>query len=199
MYITKIAFNTWAVTQYELTNTTGAVLSSTATGAYSTYGRRYCFVHNGYAYFRTNASPYQAYKVSLENLGTFTKLNGDLGANCVPIMAQDGYVYWQFAGDQVAYGRLYISDATSNTVYKSGVTSVYGLTYTSSSYGRGANLSLVRMRNYPMLAFMTSGTNIERPRFVYFSNYLATINNLGTPITKVNTQTMKITYTIQEE
>ena len=199
MYITKIAFNTWAVTQYELTNTTGAVLSSTATGAYSTYGRRYCFVHNGYAYFRTNASPYQAYKVSLENPGTFTKLTGDLSANCVPIMAQDGYVYWQFAGDQVAYGRLHISDASSNTVYKSGVTSLYGLTYTSSSYGRGANLSLVRMRNYPMLAFMTSGTNVERPRFVYFSNYLATINNLGTPITKVNTQTMKITYTIQEE
>jgi hypothetical protein len=117
----------------------------------------------------------------------------------VPVFAQDGYVYWQYAGDSVSGSRLYITDANSNNIYKSGITSIYGLTYSASSYSRGATPSIVRMRNHPMLAFMSAGSNVEQPRFVYFSDYLATINNLGTPITKVNTQTMKITYTIQEE
>ncbi|MCD7958628.1 MAG: hypothetical protein LUF89_03710 [Ruminococcus sp.] len=34
--------------------------------------------------------------------------------------------------------------------------------------------------------------------FVVWSNYLATINNLSDTLTKTNSQTMKITYTITE-
>ena len=34
--------------------------------------------------------------------------------------------------------------------------------------------------------------------FITLNNYLATINNLETPITKTNTNTMKVIYTIQE-
>jgi hypothetical protein len=200
VYITKIAFNTWEVTQYELTNTTGVVLSAKANGSYSSSGRRYCFIHNGWAYFRTDTSPYTVYKVQLGGNGEFVQLEGNTGSNdCCPIMAQDGYVYWLYAGGGTSSNRLYISDAESNTLYKSGVTTLSQYSFSSSGYSRGANPSIVRMRNYPMLAFTSAGTATERVGFVYFADYLATINNLGTPITKVNTQTMKITYTIQEE
>ena len=34
--------------------------------------------------------------------------------------------------------------------------------------------------------------------FITLNNYLATINNLETPIIKTNTNTMKVIYTIQE-
>ena len=201
VYITKIAFNTWTVTQYEVTNTSGVVLSATANGSYSTgIGCRYCFVHNGYAYFRTNTSPYVVYKVQLGGNGDFVQLQGNAGTvEIAPVMAQDGYVYWHYAGGSTGSNRMYISDAESNTLYKSGVSTLSHYSYTSSGYGRGASPSVVRMRNYPMLAFTSAGTTTERTGFVYFADYLATINNLGTPITKVDTQTMKITYTIQEE
>jgi hypothetical protein len=43
---------------------------------------------------------------------------------------------------------------------------------------------------------VSSKSDIER--FVVLSHYLATVNNLATPIVKAPTQTMKITYTIQE-
>lgn len=199
VYITKIAFNTWAVTQYEILNNTGVVLSAKATGSYSSSGRRYCFVHNGYAYFRTDTSPYTVYKVQLGGNGEFVQLQGNSGTNDIaPVLAQDGYVYWHYAGGGTSSNRLYISDAESNTLYKSGVTTLSQYSFSSSGYSRGANPSLVRMRNYPMLAFASAGTATERIGFVYFADYLATINNLGTPIAKVNTQTMKITYTIQE-
>lgn len=203
VYITKIAYNTWAVTQYEITNSTAVVLSATATGGSSSAGRRYCFVHDGYAYFRTHSgsssSPHKAYKVQLGGDGTFIELQGNLGTNdCSPIMAQDGYVYWSYAGGGTSSNRLYISDANSNVVYRSGVSTLAHYSYNSGGYSTGANPSIVRMRNYPMLAFTSVSSFSDRTSFVYFANYLATINNLGTPITKVNTQTMKITYTIQE-
>lgn len=204
-YITKIAFNTWVVTQYELTNTTGVALSATATGSYSSYaGRRYCFIHNGYAYFRTqsgsSSNPYRAYKVQLGGDGTFVELQGNLGTtDCCPISAQNGYVHWHYAGGSTSSNRLYISDEVSNTIYRSGVSTLEHYSYNSGGYGVGANPSMVRMRNYPMLAFASVGTATDRVEYVYFADYLATINNLGAPITKVNTQTMKITYTIQEE
>ena len=199
VYITKIAFNTWAVTQYEITNNTGAVLSATATGGSSSAGRRYCFVHDGYAYFRTYSSPYTVYKVQLGGNGEFVLLQGSLDKiDCSPIMAQDGYVYWSYAGGGTSSNRLYISDANSNIVYKSGVSTLAHYSYNSGGYSTGANPSIVRMRNYPMLAFTSVSSFSDRTNFVYFANYLATINNLGTPIAKVNTQTMKITYTIQE-
>lgn len=38
-----------------------------------------------------------------------------------------------------------------------------------------------------------------RTNFITLNNYLATINNLETPITKTNTNTMKVIYTITEE
>ena len=201
VYITKIEFNTWAVTQYEIINSTGAVLSATANGSYSTgIGCRYCFVHNGYAYLRTNTSPYIVYKVQLGGNGEFVQLQGNSGTvEIAPIMAQDGYVYWHYASGSTSSNRMYISDAESNTLYKSGVSTLEHYSYNSGGYGRGASPSVVRMRNYPMLAFTSAGTTTDRVEYVYFADYLATINNLGTPITKVNTQTMKITYTIQEE
>jgi hypothetical protein len=176
------------------------VLSAKANGSYSSSGRRYCFIHNGWAYFRTDASPYTVYKVQLGGDGEFVQLQGNSGSNDIaPILAQNGYVYWQYAGGGTSSNRLYISDAESNILYKSGVTTLSQYSFSSSGYSRGANLSAVRMRNYPMLAYTSAGTATDRSVFVYFSDYLATINNLGTPITKVNTQTMKITYTIQEE
>ena len=201
VYITKIAFNTWKVDQYEILNNTGVVLSATANGSYSTgIGCRYCFVHDGYAYFRTNTSPYSVYKVQLGGSGEFVQLQGNSGTvDIAPMMAQDGYVYWHYAGGSTSSNRLYISDAESNNLYKSGVSTLSHYSYTSSGYGRGASPSIVRMRNYPMLAFTSAGTTTDMTEFAYFSNYLATINNLGTPIVKVDTQTMKITYTIQEE
>ena len=49
-----------------------------------------------------------------------------------------------------------------------------------------------------MVKYAVNRRSEFRTNFITLNNYLATINNLETPITKTNTNTMKVIYTIQE-
>ena len=50
---------------------------------------------------------------------------------------------------------------------------------------------------YPLTYYLTSGSSDGT--FAIRTDYLATINNLATPVVKTTDKTMKVTYTLQEE
>lgn len=66
--------------------------------------------------------------------------------------------------------------------------------FNSSNY----QLSLTPVRNEPLLYFADYGT-WSTAGWYMMCNYLATINNLDTPVTKTADKTMKITYILQEQ
>ena len=116
--------------------------------------------------------------------------------------AADGRLYWQGGYDSTApnMGGLYVTDCTAtpddtNTT----LCGVDGLDYYSGDvyYPVGCTPVL----NHPMLIYLSQeqrgGTSYSQG-FAFLAHYLATVNNLATPIFKANTQTMKITYTITE-
>jgi hypothetical protein len=113
------------------------------------------------------------------------------------VYAAYGRMYWQMQYSNTrGIGGLRVTDCTATpgddntTLCGSDVIDYY--TSSSSYYAMVATPVL----NHPMIYYMTYSDDAER--FVYLSHYLATVNNLSTPIVKAPTQTMKITYTIQE-
>ena len=67
-----------------------------------------------------------------------------------------------------------------------------------SFFNTGNWLHLTPVRNNKLLYFADYGT-WSTAGWYMFCNYLATINNLDTPVTKTADKTMKITYILQEE
>ena len=120
----------------------------------------------------------------------------------IPMYAADGRLYWQAGYDSSApnMGGLWVTDCTAtpdatNTTLcgVDGIDFYYGDVY----YPVGCTPVL----NHPMLMYLSQeqrgGTSYSQG-FCFLAHYLATINNLATPIFKSPTQTMKITYTITE-
>ena len=67
----------------------------------------------------------------------------------------------------------------------------------SVAWGRG---QMARYKTYGLREWMYRSNDSYLYRELYlYTPYLATINNLGTPVIKTADKTMKITYTITEE
>jgi hypothetical protein len=109
----------------------------------------------------------------------------------------DGRIYWQAVYTTYkGIGGLQVTDCSAtpgddNTTLCGVDVIDYYSTSNSTFYGH-----CTPVLNHPMIQYVSSKSDIER--FVVLSHYLATVNNLATPIVKAPTQTMKITYTIQE-
>ena len=122
-----------------------------------------------------------------------------------PMLAFDGRLYWQspFSTDstKTGLGGLYVTDcvatADSSNTSKCGVESVEAELNSTTYYPA----SCTPVIGHPMFVYMSytpNGSSTVTEGFYFLSHYLATINNLATPIVKAPTQTMKITYTITE-
>lgn len=175
MLVTKIQMDTWEITQYEITNTTGVTVA--VSGA---------FVTQGYILLKQNASPYTLYKLELANSANVTEFtfSGLSSLNYSPKLAINGRVYYEDGNYSSGYAA--VANMSSNEVLPLEARRFY-LATSSVSYSYG----YVPMRNEPLLFYSTSGWFI-------WVNYLATINNLETSVTKTAEKTMKITYIIQE-
>lgn len=183
--VTKIAFNTWEVTQYTMTNTTGVSLY--------TYNR-YSIVHKGYVYLQSSSSNYTIYKMELGNSPNVVQLEGTTSSyRCQPLIAYNGRIYWQYASSS-GNRRVYTTDEVTNKVRFCGNQYLYCFYYSSSYY----NPAMTPVLNHPMYYYISCST-YGQDGFYMLTNYLATINNLSEPVTKTADKTMKITYTIQEE
>ena len=93
-------------------------------------------------------------------------------------------VYFENGNDQVLIADLYTNEIMPPEC--------------QSFFNTGNWLHLTPVRNNKLLYFADYGT-WSTAGWYMFCNYLATINNLDTPVTKTADKTMKITYILQEE
>lgn len=176
--VTEIKMDTWKVKQYEVTNTTGKYLRSDSSWQ--------MFVTDGYLYVKGYESPYELYKIQMTNPANvvkFTRTNVS-SINGVPKFVINGRIYYENGNDQ-----LLIADTATNEIMPPEAQSLF-----NSSY----NLNVTPVRNEPLIYFADYGT-WSTAGWYMMCNYLATINNLDTPVTKTADKTMKITYILQEQ
>lgn len=175
-YIAAIPIGTMIARTYNITNRTGVSLS------YNTGG-----VYGGYLYIGGYNNNNQNYKINLESDTDYAQLSGvnttlDFQRCCFwnhgRIFALCGSLNsWNYrlaavdpATNKARYTQNYLNDSKGNTKKWVAVT--------------GSNVAF---------AVMNDGSGFLVP-----CNYLATINNLSSPVTKTAAQTMKVIYTISE-
>lgn len=177
--VTEIKLDTWAVKQYEVTNTTDTYLRTDGVWQF--------FVTEGYLLLKKYDSPYDLYKIQVNNPANvvkFTRTNvGNI--NAVAKMVINGRVYFDNSDNQ-----LVIANMHSNELLPPECQSFFN--------SRNYQVNLTPVRNEPLLYFADYGTWSTMGWYM-MCNYLATINNLDTPVTKTADKTMKITYILQEQ
>ena len=203
--VTKIMLNGTGATQMTLTNRHSAAV-------YITAG----YVHRGKLYMTTGGTsvvisgktthkfmvvchPLDGSVVTTH--GYVTNSTNNYAAVPRPMYAADGRMYWQgYFDTPTGTGGLQVTDCNNTTEDSTTTCGLDVLEYcpaSSSNYP----ITCTAVLNHPMLQYLSahnSGGGSFTEGFYFLSHYLATVNNLATPIVKAPTQTMKITYTIQE-
>lgn len=180
--VTKIEYGTWRVTQYEMTNTSGVVLT--------TSGTRFAIVHRGYLMMKGNASPYNLYKFEIGNAANVVrfKFTGVSTLSGVFCFAVNGRIYIEGYTSSSSYW-LYVANMDTDEIMKS----------EASRINCGSNdPCYTPVLDEPMLWYASYGS-WSTIGYIAVANYLATINNLSEPVTKTADKTMKVTYIIQEQ
>lgn len=176
--VTEIKMDTWEIAQYEVPNTTNEYVSMG--GAWSS------FVTDGFLYIKAYNSPCDLYKIEITNPANvvkFKRINASYVSGC-PKMVINGRIYYEDRDAQ-----LLIANTSTNEIMPPEAKSLFNSNY---------NANLTPLRNEPLLYFVDYGTYTTSGWFM-MCNYLATINNLDTPVTKTADKTMKITYILQEQ
>lgn len=176
--VTEIKMDTWKVKQYEVTNTTEKTLRSDSNWQ--------MIVTDGYLYVKGYESPYELYKIQITNPANavqFKRINTSniLG---VPKVIINGRIYYDNYGEQ-----LLIANTETNEIMTPEA---------KSFFNTSRQVNVTPVRNEPLLYFCDEGTYSTYGWYM-MCNYLATINNLDTPVTKTADKTMKITYILQEQ
>ncbi len=176
----QINVNTLETVKYTVTNHTGVTVSTSG---------NYAICHNGFLLIKGNSSPYNLYKIEIgnwENVEQFTMKGIDSLTGTVDF-AQKGRVYYK--GSQFVIANLENMEITP--------------TEHNRSFQSGSNTGA---NHYPIIGYLNqthqsyiTTTQVGNGYIQIQANYLATINNLTTPVTKTDDKTMKITYIIQAE
>lgn len=176
--VTEIKLDTWEVSQYEVTNTANEYLNTNGTWMY--------FVTGGFLYLRGYNSPYELYKIQITNPANVVKFKRTnvSSINGYPKFVINGRIYFENCSDQ-----LLIANTSTNEIMP--VESRF-------MYNSSRQINYTPLRNEPLLYFLDLGT-YSTVGWYMMCNYLATINNLDTPVTKTADKTMKITYILQEQ
>ena len=125
-----------------------------------------------------------------------TIVNASSSSYAKPQFAMDGRLYWQsnYTTTQ-GIGGLQVTDCEAAPADDN--TTLCGLDVIEI-VASNSPAACTPVIGHPMLMYLSAGSTTTFEGFHFLSHYLATVNNLSTPIVKAPTQTMKITYTIQE-
>ncbi len=177
--VTEIKLSSLSVRQYEVVNTTDKYLRTDSTYAF--------FVTDGYLLLKGYDSPYELYKIKISNPADVVKFKRTGVSSVIGVakMVINGRVYF----DNYA-NHLCIANMHSNEILPPECQSFFN----SSSH----QVNMTPVRGEPLLYFADYGT-YSTAGWYMMCNYLATINNLDTPVTKTADKTMKITYILQEQ
>lgn len=197
--VSKIDLTTKTVENYTMINDTGNNIqlfysSSSEPKSQSSYA----FVYDNSFYLRSSSNPYGLYRKDItEAMETHIICNWG---------ASNYIINNLFACN----GRVFMVSNSSRHSYEATVDVYNPDTDRLSIAGMNGGRSFQDERNYnctvvPCIDMndiikysITTCSSATYTNFITLNNYLATINNLETPITKTNTNTMKIIYTIQE-
>ena len=200
--VIAIDVDTKQETLYSLTNKTGyALLGQNSWAGYNRNGTLtqdirhssmlYGFVYDGHVYMRTNGTvsgAYKYFKISLTDSEDVTEINMN-GYDEFPYVhdAYSGRIYC-YAGNGYGGGKYgLVLDTVKNRVMKNEV-------YTSRcDWFKRFD---VKGRHVIQLHSLDSSSHDAGLALSIRNNYLATVNDLSTPITKTSEDTMKITYTL---
>ena len=170
--------NDYAVKQYSMTNKTGVTLRMC-------YNRDNTLCYGGFIYVMPYSEPYYVYRVEIGNPANVQKIDVAIKQTW-PTFAKDKRLYYDMATSYSANAALYVID-----------TEKFTLSYPESKYlYDSTRRQFVPVKGVPMTYFMTNGT--YDGTFGIRTDYLATINNLDSPVVKTADKTMKVTYTLSE-
>lgn len=100
--------------------------------------------------------------------------------------------------DRIHVGKVFVYEDLTWSIRLTNVTAFCGASF-DNGYGPFQH-GFVNSDNFRAIAFAPEASYKGPYMYVtHFINYLATINNLDSPVTKTSEQSMKITYTITEE
>lgn len=184
--ITKIAFGTWVTSEYACTNQTNTPLN---TGGYSHYAS---FAYRGYLYLRGYNAPYPIFKIKVDNSADVTAIRYPEGSTYMsgyPAFAINGRLFFENPGSE-SNNHANVLNTENNDILLMEAGSLTG--------GYNQKVTYTPFIGDAFYYFCSTGTsNYGTVRIP--AMYLATINNLSTPVTKTADKTMKVTYIIQEQ
>lgn len=170
--------NDYTIKQYSMTNKTGVTLRMF-------YSKDNTMCYDGYIYLMTANDPYNIYRQEIGNPANVQKIDTEL-KQCWPSFAKDKRLYFDMATSYSANTALYVIETDTLT-----------LKYPESNYlYDSTRRQFVPVKGVPMTYFMANGTSDGT--FGMRTDYLATINNLDSPVVKTADKTMKVTYTLSE-
>ncbi len=129
------------------------------------------------------------YKIEISNSANVVKLNK------INIEKIDG------AAKLAINGRIYYNSSRNQTVIANTYTNEVLPPENTALLNSWNNYAYTPTRGEPLIFYADCTHRNERANGGWYMmcNYLATINNLDTPVTKTADKTMKITYILQEE
>lgn len=178
--VIALPLDTLVAKSYTITNNTGVSLNA-----------KNAYVYKGYVYVNVYGDDKKAYKISLSN-----------GSDITAITAAES-----------VFSRLSNSFSLEDTIFIPGTGigaynyKLYAVDTVLNTAKPTQNFASYRDYNYSYYRFIpVIGSNImmaccrttDLVEFLVPCSYLATINNLSAPVTKSETQTMKVIYTISE-
>jgi hypothetical protein len=179
--IIKLNVETGNFTEYAMTNQTNATI-------YISSGT---FVHGDYIYVKSNSSSAKMYKIKIGNATDVTELS--IPAACryssqfYPSFTSDGKIWYEpyYHTSMSTLERCYVIDTETDEIKATENRYVFG------TIGQNVTPVAVPVIGHKECAYLQG-------YFLYPQFYLATINNLDSPVTKTADKTMKVTYIIQE-
>jgi hypothetical protein len=179
--IIKINVETGNFTEYAMTNQTNATV----------YIADSTFVYGDYIYLNASSSTAKMYKIKIGNPTDVTELSVPevcrYSGQFYPSFASAGRIWYEpyYHNYMSTLERCYVIDTETDEIKA-----------TENRYVFGAFASNVTPVAVPVIGHKECA--YWRGDFLYPQFYLATINNLDSPVTKTADKTMKVTYIIQE-
>ncbi|MCI7107099.1 MAG: hypothetical protein MR945_04380 [Agathobacter sp.] len=173
--------NGYAVKQYAMTNMIGSAMRLG-------YERSDVYCYRGYLYFQNYGYgvKFYIYRQEIGNSANVQKVDVEVRQS-EPVMARNGRLYFECASSYSGSYCCYIINTDNFTMR-------YPETYEVFDAN---DRQYVPVIGYPLTYYLTCGSN--NGIFAIRTDYLATINNLSSPVVKTADKTMKVTYTLLEQ
>lgn len=173
--------NDFAVKQYSMTNKIGSNMRLC-------YERNNCYCYGKYIYFMNYgySVKYYIYRQEIGNPANLQKIDIEVRQS-QPTFARNGRIYYEEASSYSGSYCCYIIDTDKFTMKEPETYNIYDAN----------DRQYVPVIGYPLTYYLTCGSN--NGTFAIRTDYLATINNLSSPMVKTADKTMKVTYILQEQ